>query len=355
MWGSFKTAIKSNPRAYRWVQVGAAAAAGLSGFVRGRRGARDHVLSSASLALRSDRILGRPMNVTIEPTNVCNLECPVCETGAGVLGRAAGHMSMDQFRVIMDKVAAHTNTLMFYYMGEPFLNKSAYDMIRHAKARGVPFIQTCTNGDLVSPEKLVDCGLDEVSFQIGGMTQETHQIYRINSKLDRVMRNLHETLRLRNEKRAPLRVLSGLILMKHNEHEVELFRSRMREIGVDRAEVIDPCVRTVEQGRQMLPTDRAHWYYDPEAFEKGVLRPKVLPDNDCPWLYYSLTIHVSGDVVPCCRDPKGLEIVGNLLRQELDEVWNGERFRSFRRRLHRDQGSIEICRLCSAYGASAIH
>jgi radical SAM protein with 4Fe4S-binding SPASM domain len=308
-----------------------------------------------SFAARSTRILGRPMNVTIEPTNVCNLECPVCETGAGVLGRTAGHMSMEQFRTILDKVGAHTNTLMFYYMGEPFLNKRSYEMIRYAKDRGIPFIQTCTNGDLVDPAKVVDCGIDEVSFQIGGMTQETHAIYRINSKLDRVMHNLKETLRLRRERGSRLRVVSGFILMKHNEHEVATFRKTMAELGVDEAQVIDPCVRTVEQGRQMLPTDRAHWYYDPAAFEAGVLRPKTLPDNDCPWIYYSITIHVNGNVVPCCRDPKGLEVVGNLLTESLDAVWNGERFQDFRRRLHRDQGSIEICRLCSAYGASAIN
>jgi radical SAM protein with 4Fe4S-binding SPASM domain len=355
MWGSFKTAVKRNPKVYRWVQVGAAAAAGARGLWKGRRGSREHLLSTVSLAAKSDRILGRPMNLTIEPTNVCNLECPVCETGAGELGRLAGHMTVPEFKAIVDKMGAHVNTLMFYYMGEPFLNKNAYEMVRYAKDRGIPFIQTCTNGDLVKPDRLVECGLDEVSFQIGGMTQETHRIYRIKSNLDRVLANLKETLRLRNEKRAPLRVLAGFILMKHNEHEVERFRTTMAELGVDHAEVIDPCVRTMEQGRQMLPTDRAHWYYDPEAFEKGTLRPKVLPDNDCPWLYYSMTIHVNGDVVPCCRDPKGLEIVGNILRQDLQEVWNGEKFRRFRERLHRDQGSIEICRLCSAYGASAIH
>ena len=33
---------------------------------------------------------------------------------------------------------------------------------------------------------------------------------------------------------------------------------------------------------------------------------------------------------------------------------NGKRFRAFRKRLHHEQGSIEICRLCSAYGARAI-
>jgi MoaA/NifB/PqqE/SkfB family radical SAM enzyme len=58
---------------------------------------------------------------------------------------------------------------MFYFMGEPFLNKQAYEMIRYAKETGIPFITTCTNGDPVQPEKLIEYGLDEVNFQIGGM------------------------------------------------------------------------------------------------------------------------------------------------------------------------------------------
>lgn len=324
------------------------------GLMRGRRGVKDHMLSTYSLLRRSAYIHGRPMNITIEPTNICNLQCPVCETGAGVLGRKDAHMSLEQFRNIIDKVALHTNTLMFYFMGEPFLNKQAYEMIRYAKDVGIPWVTTCTNGDPVNPRKLVESGIDEVSFQIGGMTQATHEIYRINSNLERILRNLEETIRIKRETGSVIRIICGFILMKHNEHEVAEFKHRMAEIGVDEASIIDPCVRTVEQGNQYLPADRNHWYYDAEAFRRGLLRPKVLPNNECPWIYYSLAIHVNGDVVPCCRDPKGEEIMGNLLREELDQVWNGERYQEFRRRLHHDQGKIGICRLCSAYPVSQI-
>jgi hypothetical protein len=41
-----------------------------------------------------------------------------------------------------------------------------------------------------------------------------------------------------------------------------------------------------------------------------------VPDNACPWIYYSLAIHVNGDVVPCCRDPKGEEVMGNRSEQK---------------------------------------
>jgi radical SAM protein with 4Fe4S-binding SPASM domain len=308
-----------------------------------------------SLALGSSTVAGRPMNVTIEPTNACNLDCPICETGAGILGRETGHMTLSRFQSIIDRVGAHTNTLMFYFMGEPFLNPSAYQMIHYAKRAGIPFIETCTNGDFVDAEQIVACGLDKVSFQIGGITQETHEVYRVRGQLARVLDNLRETIRVRNERRSPLRIEVGLILMKHNEQEVDDFRRSMLELGADSAVVIDPCVRTIEQGKTFLPTDRAHWIYDEQAFTQGVLRPKVLPDNICPWIYYSVAIHVNGNVVPCCRDPRGEEIMGNIFEQSLDEIWNGAKFQSLRERIRTDQGSVEICRLCSSYPVSKVH
>ena len=327
---------------------------GVAGLARGRRGSFDHLKSTLSLARGSTRIAGRPMNLSVEPTNACNLGCPVCETGDGTLGRTTGHMTLEEFQTIIGKVGEHTNTLMFYFMGEPFLNPSAYEMIRYAKDTGIPFIDTCTNGDFVDPDRLVTCGLDRVSFQIGGMTQRTHETYRVRSQLDRVIANLQESLRLRNERGSNLTIESGFILMKHNEHEVATFQQKMEEIGVDHAVVIDPCVRTVEQGQTFLPTDRRHWIYDEAAFAKGKLRLKIYSDNVCPWIHYSMAVHVNGDVVPCCRDPRGDEVMGNLLEQDLEEIWNGSLYRSLRERIQRDQGAVEICRLCSSYPVSRI-
>lgn len=325
------------------------------GLLRRRRGSADHLKSTMSFARKSTVVRGRPMNITIEQTNVCNLDCPVCETGAGILGRTAGHMSYDQFTTIIDKVGAHTNTLMFYFMGEPFLNKRSYDMIAYAKQAGIPFVETCTNGDFVDPVRIVASGLDKVSFQIGGMTQETHQVYRINGKLDRVMANLQETLRQRQQQQSTMQIEVGFIVMKHNEHEVEHFQKTVMAMGADRAVIVDPCVRTVEQGKQLLPLNKRHWIYDQAAFDRGVLKPKDLPDNSCPWIYYSLAIHVNGDVVPCCRDPKGQEVMGNILRQDLDDIWNGDKYRDFRARILKDQGAVGICKLCSSYPVSRIH
>ncbi len=349
-----KVVIKKYPPLYRVVRNSYTILGGFKGLLKRQRGAKDYFLSTISLSQHSSYVAGKPMNITIEPTNICNLHCPVCETGAGILQRPKRNMSFEEFRIIIDKIAFHTNILMFYFMGEPFLNKDAYRMIRYAKNKGIPFITTCTNGDFVKPEELVNSGIDEISFQIGGMTQETHNTYRVGSRLDRVLENLKETVRLRNQMRSAMSILCGFILMRHNEHEIEEFKSAMTQIGVDEAVVVDPCVRTIEQAKEMLPTDEKHWYYDPVALGKGELKPRVIPQDECPWIYYSMTVQVNGDVVPCCRDVNGENVMGNLYVQSLEDIWNEERFINFRSKLLKKQSEIGICRLCSGYGVSQI-
>lgn len=351
----FKTALKNYPNAYQLAQRVYPYFSLMMGALRGRRGWQDHMRSTWSMLRRDTVLKGRPMNITVEPTNLCNLYCPICETGAGILGRKEGHMTFEQFKIIFDKLGEHTNTLMFYFMGEPFLNPESYKMIRYAKDIGIPFVTTCTNGDPVNAEKLIECGLDEINFQIGGMTQETHEIYRVNSNLERVLVALKETIRLKRLRKSKIRILCGFIVMKHNEHEIEEFKNKMAELGVDDITIIDACVRDIEQAEKFLPKDRRYWSYDFNALaEEGVLRPKFQPINKCDWINYSLSIHVNGDVVPCCRDPKGEEVMGNLLSQDLDEVWNGDRYVAFRKKLYKDQSQINICRLCSSYPVSKI-
>jgi radical SAM protein with 4Fe4S-binding SPASM domain len=323
-------------------------------LLAGRRGSRDHLRSSWSLFNRAVHITGRPINITIEPTNSCNLACPVCETGSATLGRLNRSMPLIEFREIIGKISAHTNTLMLYFMGEPFLNPDIYQMIRCAKEAGIPWVTTCTNGEVIDPQQLVSSGIDEVNFQIGGMSQGTHGNYRVNGNLELVLTNLREMVRLKRDCHAPLRIVCGMILMRHNEHEVKIFEKVMAQIGIDEAVVVDPCVRTIEQAKRYLPRDQRHWYYDPVAFAAGILRPRFVPQNRCPWIYYSLVIQANGDVVPCCRDASGKFVMGNLLTQGLDEIWNGERFKKFRSMLLADQPGVSICNLCSSYPASRI-
>lgn len=318
------------------------------------RGYGNFILSAGSQVIRSTRAHGLPVSITLEPTNTCNLRCPVCETGANSLGRNPKMMTYEEFVKILDKVGARANHVMLYYMGEPFLNKNVYRMIRYARDMGL-YVLSCTNGEVIDPVRLYESGINEISFQIGGIRQETHGTYRVNGNLARTMENLStylQIIRSRGRKPEENLVELGLIVMRHNEGEIEEFMRMAEKMGVDRKHMISPCVRTPQQGTDFLPQSDRYWIYERAKFEQdGCLVPKrIYPRNSCPWLYASITIQVGGDVVPCCRDPHGQYIVGNLLEQSLEEVWNGPKIRAFRNAVLNNQQGVDICRLCPGEG-----
>ncbi|RMH34547.1 MAG: radical SAM protein [Nitrospirae bacterium] len=291
-----------------------------------------------------------PVHVTVEPTNACNLRCPVCETGNRSMARDTGMMSLENFCRLTNEISPYTSVMMFYFMGEPFLNKNAYEMIRYARSKGL-YVETCTNGDFVDAKGVIYSDINKISFQIGGMTQKTHEVYRVRGDLARTLANLEALIEeRRRHPESNVQIEVGFIVMRHNEHEVPQFIRWAEEIGVDIANVIDPCVRTVEEGKRMLPKDRKYWFYDEEAFNHGVLKPKVVPHNECTWIWNSVVINWDGSVVPCCRDPNGLHVFGNAFEEPLRKIWNAEPLRAFRRRIATDQAHVDICRLCSGYG-----
>ena len=291
-----------------------------------------------------------PVHVAIEPTNGCNAECPVCETGMYEMERRKGMLDKQAYEQFVDRIARHTNSLMYYFMGEPFLNKHAYDMIRFTREKGI-YVETCTNGDFVDPKGVIYSDINKISFQLGGMTEETHQRYRVASSLTKARKNLYDLI---EERRANpdsnVQIEVGFIVMRHNEHEVPAFLKWAEEIGVDVANVVDPCVRNMLEGYAYLPRDKKYWYYDEHAFEQGVLRPKVVPENECVWIWNSMQINWNGDAVPCCRDPNGRHVLGNVFEDGLMRTFNGPKARAFRRGILTDQGNVDICRLCSGYG-----
>lgn len=316
----------------------------------GAKGWPNFVWNTAMANYRRVGPLLPPVHVAIEPTNACNAKCPVCETGKNEMLRRKGMLDRQAYEIFIDRVAKHTNSLLFYFMGEPFLNKHAYDMIRYTRQKNI-YVETCTNGDFVDAKGVIYSDINKISFQLGGMTEDTHQRYRIASSLTKARKNLYELIEERRKHPdSNVQIEVGFIVMRHNEHEVPAFMQWAKEIGADVANVIDPCVRNMLEAHAYLPKDRKYWYYDEKAFDRGMLTPKVLPHNECVWIWNSMQINWDGEAVPCCRDPNGKHMLGNVFNDGVMRVFNSEKARAFRRRVLTDQGNIDICRLCSGYG-----
>src|SRR5262249_4231877 len=152
----------------------------------------------------------------------------------------------------------------------------------------------------------------------------------VRSRLDKAVANLEKLIELRKKHaNSAVEVEVGFIVMRHNEHQVNEFLDWARKIGVDRANIIDPCARNMLEAHAYLPKNRKYWYYDEEAFAKGVLKPKKLPDNECIWVWNSIQLNWDGSAVPCCRDTNAAFPFGNVFERGLQAVFNGEEATAF--------------------------
>jgi len=291
---------------------------------------------------------GNPAILTIEPTNICNLRCPLCTTGNGEMQRSNGKMSLETFTKLMDLIADEIFFLILYHQGEPFINKHFLDFVRLAKSRNI-YCTTSTNAHYFSDETIHDTissGLDSMIISMDGVTQNTYETYRVNGNLERVTNSLRRFKEIKDQRhsKTPLLALQFLV-MKHNEHELPAVRKFARDIGVDRLLVKNIEVRNSEEAKIWLPVDEKYrrYNFDGRSFEVKNSNKKSCPR---PWL--SALVNWDGSVVPCCFDKNGVYEMGNIHSIEhLSELWKGEKFSAFRAKLSSDRRSIDMCRNCN--------
>jgi MoaA/NifB/PqqE/SkfB family radical SAM enzyme len=86
----------------------------------------------ASRMLKKPIQWGYPISISFEPTTSCNLRCPECPSGLRAFTRPTGMLKKDFFRQTIDDIHKDILYLIFYFQGEPFLNREFLDMVKYA-------------------------------------------------------------------------------------------------------------------------------------------------------------------------------------------------------------------------------
>jgi radical SAM protein with 4Fe4S-binding SPASM domain len=301
-----------------------------------------------STVLGRNIIWGRPTILTIEPTNICNLRCPLCTTGSGEMERANGKMSLETFENIINKMGDDLFFLLLYHQGEPYINQHFLDFVKFAKSKNI-YCTTSTNAHYFSDEiihQTIDSGLDSMIVSLDGVTQESYETYRIKGNLDKVITNLKRFMEIKRERKSktPLIALQFLV-MKHNESEIPDVKKLAKEIGVDRLLIKNIEVRSLDEAKQWLPVNDKYRRYD---FDGENFEVKMNNKKSCPRPWLSTLINWDGTMVPCCFDKNGKYDMGNINDvNEINKIWLGQKFSAFRNRLNNNRKSIDICRNCN--------
>ena len=302
-----------------------------------------------SWALRRPIVWGRPFMLMVEPTNFCNLKCPLCPSGNGQMKRPRGTMELGDFKHLVDQLGDEVFMMMMWNQGEPYINKCFNHMVRYAHERGI-FTFTSTNGHFVRNDEqaraIVESGLDELIVSLDGVDQETYEKYRVGGRIERVFEGIRLLVKAKEVlgSETPLINLQ-FIVMKHNERDLAEAELLAHGLKVDKFLVKTVQVYTSDDAEDFLPDEDAFSRYERQG--EGLV-VKGQPTRGCKVLWYSSMVNWNGAVAPCCFDKDVDFEMGQAFNgQAFDEIWRGRAYMDFRRQVLADRGAFDMCRNCS--------
>jgi MoaA/NifB/PqqE/SkfB family radical SAM enzyme len=291
---------------------------------------------------------GLPITISFEPTTACNLRCPECPSGLRQFSRETGNLKDDFFRETIDQLHRHLSYLIFYFQGEPYINPKFLDMVDYASQKGIYTI-TSTNGHFLNDEnarKTIESGLDRLIISVDGTTQDVYQKYRVEGKLETVLQGARNVVKWKKLlKSSTPHIIFQFLVVRPNEHQIKDVFQLAKEIGIDEVKLKTAQVYDYKNGNDLIPTIGKYSRY---ALQKdGSYRVKNELLNHCWKLWHACVITWDGLVVPCCFDKDALHRLGDLKSKKFVDVWQGEEYQFFRKKLLNGRQEIDICTNCT--------
>ena len=341
------------------------------------------------LATRAEEWSSRPAWLEFAPNNVCNLRCIMCQQSDGLPLEV---MERDKAIDVLDQILPSASVLTPSALSEPMLANMRL-MVEKCREYGV-WLNFNTNATVLDGEKLREIGdrIHKLFISFDSPDKATFEELRAPADFETVVENIRSIVPVAHEMNIPVGFVS--VFMRQNAHQAADLVDFLADLGAAETNCdlhLQPMLDNSSRTKGMRPEDayseqELHGFLDAacerakarglifsttmdEPFNRSVapqgqkvrgIMPDVLNQVDqytrnaepgfCAMASYYMKIEPTGEVFPCCRGPKELEM-GNVLEQSVEEIWNGPKYREFRRRMFAGDYP-EVCRTCDVLVAN---
>ena len=264
-----------------------------------------------------------PEHIHIEPTNTCNLHCVHChQSMRGTLfNRKLGMMDFHTYKKIIDEVCQLSSRITLNLQGEPLLNKSILEMVQYAKGKylSVSLLTNATLLDVDIAEELIRAPLDRIVFSHEGSNEEVFSRVRRGGKYQQTLLNILNFIKLNYDFGLPAYVAMSMIESSYTTPDVEKYREYFSQFPINTI-FVSPLLNL--SGGSPLSEEVSEEALKSENAENAFI---------CRIPWENLSISWDGSVIPCPLDYNATFIAGNVKERSLQDIWNGEGYREFRR------------------------
>jgi len=288
-----------------------------------------------------------PKTAQVCITNKCNFNCQMCQRFD--LQVPIKEMALEDFKIIVSKLKG-VKSIILTGWGEPLLHPNLIEMIKICKEKKLA-VRFTTNGSLLNEEKaqqLIDSGLDAITFSVDEVKPKENSIgHEVKSQLE----NIIQLQRMIKNQNSGLEIYLQSVFQENNKKdllEVADFatQNKLSRIRISRLDTrfhdfkrpgikhekqlikdLEKQVKGSKVGIDFLP----HTAFD-GIFKSAYKILRLLLHRCgiyCLRTYNDVYVNVNGYATPCCALPH-LKM-GSLLKMDLGEIWNSEKFKHFRK------------------------
>ena len=274
--------------------------------------------------------LETPYNVKVEVSSLCNAKCVYCAHSRSNHGVWEGNMSMELFQKVVSDLKEFPQKpkqMETYMFGEPLCNPLLPDMIDYAKSQNVvDRITFTTNALLMTPERvdrlMENDSIDIIRISLQGLDTETYyKTCGVNVDFNKFLANLDYLYK--HKKNCSIRMKIADVAIKDipngKQKFEEMFGDKADSIFIEHIlplygdinyDSIDKEINeTIMDGREGVHTDSIHVV--------------------CHRPFFRVRVGADGLVTSACCDTPHDIVYGDIKKESLYDIWNGEKHKAF--------------------------
>lgn len=254
--------------------------------------------------------------IYLEITNGCNLNCDFCIKNS----RNTKYISIDNFKLVLNKLKNYTDYLYFHVLGEPLLHPNINELIDIASESFK--INITTNGYLINnidTKKIRQLNISLHSFND-----------KYNIDLNKYLDNIFNKIDTLDKTYISLRLW---VKNKYNKDIITYINNRYKlniKEAVESYNINEHIF--INNFHEFIWPDLNNNYYN----DMGTC--------------YALTDHigilVDGTIIPCCLDSKGIINLGNIYKDDIKDILKVNRVQNMIKNFKNNKKCEELCKHC---------
>ena len=258
--------------------------------------------------------------IYLEITNNCNLNCDFCIKNS----REKKFMSIDEFKEILNKLKGYTKYLYFHILGEPLLHPNINKFIDIASKDYN--INITTNGYLIDRIK-TNKNIRQINISLHSYNE------RYNISLNDYMNKIFDTID--NLKEYTYISLRFWLKNKYSKNILDMINKKYGvNLDINNLKNNSTIIKNIfiSLNEEFIWPDLDNNYYN----ESGT----------CYALKDHIGILVDGTIVPCCLDSRGIINLGNIFKDNLEDVIKSYRYKNMLTGFKCNKKYEELCKKC---------